>query len=187
MKNNNKNYHSRAILLNPIAIILYAIACYYIAGLAEYGGISRRMPIILLTVGLLVIWFLWSFFKPTPKRPHSKLERYAKPWFYIAVTLIIIITGVTTYDVYQSSINYQGKLSWLIQDLKSTRKITFENNNIYEHELKAYFKILIPKSPCQKLFSYLMSFLCHLIKRESLLQFTHLCMEKTKKARLKPF
>ena len=136
MENDQHKYYSRALLLNPVVIILYAVACYYIAGLAEYGGISRRVPIILFTMGVLIIWFLWSFFRTTPKTSKSTLNKLAKPWYHFALVAVISMTSITVYDVYQSSINYQGKLSWVIQDLIHNRKVSFEKNNIYEYGIE---------------------------------------------------
>lgn len=145
-----KIYISRTVKLNPLVIIVYAIFCYTLAKLAKYGGVSVRLPIIMFTGIMLTLWFLIVIFKKTPKISNPTLTKYAKTWYYFALFLIITITGLTTYDVYQSSINFQGKLSWVIRDLKTTHKVKFRQNNIYEHGIDGILqdieaKISLPK------------------------------------------
>lgn len=145
-----KKYSSKAIKLNPIIIAIYAVFCYYIVEFAQYGGVSARLPIIMTTGILLALWFLLIIFKKIPKISNPTLTKYSKPWYYFAIFLMIAITGFTTYDVYQSSINFQGKLSWIIRDLKTTRKVEFEQNNIYEDGIHGILQDIEAKIPMPK-------------------------------------
>lgn len=61
----------RAIILNPLVIIIYGLACYYLAELARYGGVKRRVPIIIFMLSLLIIWFIYSFFKMRKQKSKS--------------------------------------------------------------------------------------------------------------------
>ncbi|MDN6195505.1 MAG: hypothetical protein L0I93_03325 [Atopostipes suicloacalis] len=128
-----KKYASRAMKLNPIVLIIYIVFCYYVAELAEYGGVARRLPIIAIAGGLLLLWILFVIFGKTPKISIASLTKYAKTYYYFAILTLIVVSSFTAYDVYQSSIPFQGKLSWVIEDLKSTRKVDFKRNNVFEY------------------------------------------------------
>lgn len=128
-----KKYQSRAIKLNPIILIIYIVFCYYIAEIAQYGGVSLRLPIIIIAGVLLFLWVLLVIFDKTPEFSNSLLTKYAKAWYYFAILALIAVSSFTAYDVYQSSIPYQGKLSWIIDDLKNTRKVNFERNNVFDY------------------------------------------------------
>lgn len=138
-----KKYLKRALILNPLVLILYGIACFYLAELARYGGIKRRVPIILFISILLIIWFVYSFFKiRKQKNKQSVRPKYSfriiqisKWWFRLAVLIFFFITLYTGYDIYESSIPYNGKLSWMIQRVHSEKEIPFTHNNIYNNGL----------------------------------------------------
>ena len=131
-----EKYQSRAIKLNPIVLIMYAIFCYYVMEIARYGGVSRRLPIIIITGGLLLLWVLFVIFGKRTKLSSNRLTKYSKHWYYFAIVALITISSFTVYDVYQSAINFNGKLSWIIYDLKTTRKVDFEKNNIFEYGIE---------------------------------------------------
>ena len=108
---------NRAKLLNPIVIVIYTIACYYLAQLARYGGISRRVPIIIATFILLFSWFIYAIYKTRKQKdtqqtqkPDEKFMKIIRLWSYIAPLLIGGITLSTGYHIYQSSIPYNGKM-----------------------------------------------------------------------------
>ena len=142
-------YIKRAILLNPLVIIFYGIMCYSLKELAQYGGVKRRVPIIILILSLLMIWFIYSFFKIRRSKPIaaqelnntissiqlSKMMQISKWWFRLAILMILLITSFTGYKIYQSSIPYNGKLSWVLQKARTEREVPFHHNNIYENGL----------------------------------------------------
>lgn len=75
---------------------------------------------------------------------------YKVIWTYIAIIIIIPITLFYGAKIYHSTINYNGKLSWFISDLKNKKTVGFEHNNIYENGIEGIFtdinkKINIPK------------------------------------------
>ena len=133
---------NRAKLLNPIVLVIYTIACYYLAQLARYGGISRRVPIIIATFILLFSWFIYAIYKTRKQKdtqqtqkPDEKFMKIIRLWSYIAPLLIGGITLSTGYHIYQSSIPYNGKLSWYLQEFNSEREVAFDRNNIYKDGL----------------------------------------------------
>lgn len=46
---------------------------------------------------------------------------------------------MTGYKIYQSAIPFNGRLSWVIHDLRTERSIPFTQNNIYEDGLQGLF------------------------------------------------
>lgn len=147
MKTNK--YVNRAKILNPLILIIYGVACYYLIELARYGGVKRRVPIILFIFTLLIIWFIHSFYRTRKPNDASKVDSkntkslnqeykvslISKWWFRIAVIVILLITGFTSYDIYQSSIPYNGKLSWYIHEIQTKKEVVYTHNNIYEDGL----------------------------------------------------
>ena len=137
-----KKTTNRAKLLNPIVIVIYAIACYYLAHLARYGGISRRVPVIIVTFILLLSWFIYTIYKMRKQKDTQQTQKLDKNfmqvsrwWSYIAPLLIGAITLFTGYHIYQSAIPYNGKLSWYLQEFYSEREVAFDRNNIYKDGL----------------------------------------------------
>ena len=138
-------YIDRSKILNPIFVIIYGIACYYLTELAQYGGIRRRVPIIIVLFAILLIWLVYHFYKirtrpaigviyPVPTEIDRKIK-YHKSWFFIAVSALIFTTGFTGYRIYHSAIPYNGKLSWYIADYFNKKDVPFDDDNIHENGL----------------------------------------------------
>lgn len=162
-----KKYLFLAKMLNPFVLILYGIFCFYLYSLSQYGGLKRKAPIIIVSMILLIFWFLWCFYRKLKMarvvledkeelEPIENMSNYSKKmslskvWFFIAFYTLIIMTSITGIKIYQSSIPYNGKLSWFIQDLKNKRQISFVKNNIYESGIEGIFddiesKIQLPE------------------------------------------
>ncbi len=151
-----KDYSFIARTLNPLVLIQYGVLCFYLYSLSQYGGIKRKIPIIIGSAVLLLLWFFWCYYKKRKKTKvigqyQKKLEltkkistrpkkiAFSKLWFFIACFILVSTTFVTSIKIYQSAIPYNGKLSWLIQDLKNKRQISFVHNNIYENDIAGIF------------------------------------------------
>ena len=59
----NKDYLFLAKALNPLVLILYGVFCFYLYSLSQYGGVKRKLPIIIGSGVLLILWFLWCYYK----------------------------------------------------------------------------------------------------------------------------
>jgi len=64
---------------------------------------------------------------------------YKVIWTYIAIIIMVITTLFYGYKIYHSAINFNGKLSWTLNDLEHKKEIKFEHNNIYEDGLEGIF------------------------------------------------
>ncbi len=61
-------------------------------------------------------------------------------WVLIAGLILVFTTLITGAKIYESGVNYNGKLSWFIQDLKNKRQVEFTHNNIYQSNLGGIFE-----------------------------------------------
>lgn len=64
---------------------------------------------------------------------------YKVIWTYVAIILIIFITLFYGVKIYRSGINYNGKLSWIIKDLKDKKTVEFNHNDIYKDGIDGIF------------------------------------------------
>lgn len=148
-----KNYLFLAKILNPLVLITYGILCFYLYSLSQYGGVKRKAPIIIGLTVLLFLWFLWCYYKRFKKtkvieegekkleftegisNKHKKIT-FSKLWFFIACFTLLTTTLMTSMKIYGSAVTNNGRLSWLIEDLKNKRQISFVHNNIYENDIE---------------------------------------------------
>ena len=139
-----KSYLFKALVLNPIILIIYGTGCYYLVQLAFLGGISRRAPVILTSFALLLVWFLSClilFFKYRDEEKNSLftasgwINKISEWWYFAALLIFTTITIMTGYRVHFASVPYQGELAWFIEEYQNSKDIAFEHNNIYEDGL----------------------------------------------------
>lgn len=64
---------------------------------------------------------------------------YKVIWTYIAIIIMVLATLFYGYKIYHSATNFNGKLSWALNDLENKRTIKFEHNNIYENGVEGIF------------------------------------------------
>ena len=63
MKENKNNLiYYWAILINPIALLIFHKCIKTLSTLCMYGGLRRRAPIIVGCGSLLLVWFVAVFF-----------------------------------------------------------------------------------------------------------------------------
>ncbi|MEG0475120.1 MAG: hypothetical protein RR548_05410, partial [Carnobacterium sp.] len=63
-----KDYKWRALVFNPIIVVVYGIGCYSLSLFAKYGGVAVRAPIILIAFLSLFVWFAWCLYWSKRKR-----------------------------------------------------------------------------------------------------------------------
>lgn len=151
-KKRNDPYWAK--VLHPVALLLYGTICFYLYSLLQYGGVKRKAPIILGGTIILMIWVLWCYVKyrrPKAKvsiqedstitrEEHTPNKVLRSRWITIAPFILLFTTLVTGVKIYQSGINFNGKLSWFIHDLKNKRQVEFTNSNIYQDHLDGILK-----------------------------------------------
>lgn len=74
-------------------------------------------------------------------------------WKYPVMLLLVLVTGAGAFHVGQSAMPYNGRLSWLLQDMKDRRRVTLEHDNIYRDGLDGILedirtKVDLPEKLC---------------------------------------
>ena len=128
------------MLVNPIFIIVYGIAWRELFLLCQYGYLQRNVPVLFCCALFFLIWLIWFIVRCIRKKEieiKEKYRRFYKPWICIALIIIMSITSIFGYRVYQSGRKGQGYLASKLSDLKNNKKITYKNENkIYKDGLK---------------------------------------------------
>lgn len=134
-----------ALLLNPISLIIYAIACRYIATLARFGGVSKRAPIILGTTLILIVWLIYCLVIYRKKTSVFQIQltqtwqRISNIWLIGAVFIMLGITGATGIHIYKSATQMTSKLAYYLDGIFNTREVEFVHNNVYEDGIVGLF------------------------------------------------
>lgn len=136
----NKNYKFRALILNPLTLIIYGITSYYIYSLLKYGGVRSKLPVILIGTTILFVWFLWCIHSYRKENKVYGSSNYFKTWYFTALFILLLTTTIVGINVYKSGVPFKGRLSWFIHDLKNKKEIAFIHNNIYDDGLEGLFK-----------------------------------------------
>lgn len=161
-ENKTRRYLFWGRVLNPIIWVVYGILCFYGYSLSQYGNIKRKFPIIIACFLVLVIWFLWCFLSKTKENKFAiengqelefseeevcfqRIVKRRKLFYYIGCFAFIGMTIVTGIKIYNSSVNFNGKLAWFIHDLKNKRQVEFRQDNIYEYGLEGIFNAIESK------------------------------------------
>lgn len=131
-----------------IFILVYWISFYELYTLCRFGRFKNNITVLL---GCMVFFFSWFIIliirivkKPAvvPQESVDRYEFYSRNktrWTCVVAIIIVLITCFYGVKIYNSAINYNGKLSWVLRDLKNKRTVKLEHNNIYEGGIEGLF------------------------------------------------
>lgn len=134
-----------SMLTHPIFILVYWILFYELYTLCQFGRIHKNIYIL---SGCMVFFFIWLIILIIRiiKRPAAEPEQivdghkhYKVIWTYAAIIMIVLITSFYGVKIYHSAINYNGKLSWFLKDLKDKKTVKLEHDNIYKNGIQGIF------------------------------------------------
>lgn len=135
-----KNYDVKAFVLNPIFLILYIVFCSVLLSLFEYGGLARRVPILIALAGSLTIWLLVCFI--FRKRIRRSVQHYTHTikkvttyWFWFVVIALLGTTIYTGFQAYELSQWWGTPLHRFIREWQTQTTIDLEETNIVEQGL----------------------------------------------------
>lgn len=130
-----------SVLAWSIFIFVYWILFYELYTLCQFGRIHNNITVLLLCMVILLAWFIFFIFRKVRKQSIISKENVEGYSFYsqykiirnfIVILSIVFITGFYGAKIYHSAINYNGKLSWFLADLKNKKSVKLEHSNIYE-------------------------------------------------------
>lgn len=133
-----------SLITNPILLLTYGFFFYKLAEICKYGRVNYNLQVLILLSIFFIIVITITYIKIIKNNNPSKLTK-SKPWKYTSIAIIIAITSFYGYNIYKSSVNFGGKLSWLILRAKTERSVEFEHNNIYKHGVAGIFNDLNEK------------------------------------------
>ena len=129
-----------SLITNPLLLIAYGFFSNKLAEICKYGRRNYNLQILIfLTIFFLLAISITSIKIIKHNNADSGKLKKSKSWKYISISLIIAITSFYGYNIYKSSVNFGGKLSWLILRAKTERSVKFEHNNIYKHGVAGIF------------------------------------------------
>lgn len=131
------------ILLNPLFLLVYALGLRTLFRFFQWGGVARRLPLIALLGGAGILWFIiWTivYFHWKKKRHNWKWEKttggkIAAMWLTAELIVFFVLTGFYGREIYYSAQPYNGKLAWMLDDLRNTRKVTFKKRDFFRYGL----------------------------------------------------
>ena len=150
MKNRRLTYWT--ILLNPVFIVACALGLHFLYQLCQYGGLRRNAPWVLGCALAGLVWILlWTVLYFLRKKRFSETEtaEQSLPWkkgllvvLVVEILALVIVGGFYGTKIAESAVPYNGKLSWKIQEWRSSRKIKLEQDNVYESGVSGIFEDL---------------------------------------------
>src|SRR5699024_5133109 len=79
-----------------------------------------------------------------------KLKRVSRIWSAFSLVVLLSITVITGFHIYQSAVNFQGKLAFKIHDLRFKKEIEFVHDNLYEDGLNGLLEDIETKASLPK-------------------------------------
>jgi len=135
-----------SMITHPIVIFVYWISFYELYTLCMFGKINNNIIILVICMLFFLGWFILLIIRIIKKpitKPQQILDKYKfykVRWPYIAIIAIVLITSVYGFKIYNSAINFNGKLSWYLHDLENKKTIKLEHNNIYDSGIEGIFE-----------------------------------------------
>ncbi|QXE20850.1 hypothetical protein [Clostridium sp. 001] len=131
-----------------IFTLVYWIAFYELYTLCKFGRFKNNITVLLGCMAFFLAWFIILIIRIVKKPAVAADQNVDRYKFYSCCktiwtcTIIIVIVFITCFygvKIYHSAINYNGKLSWFLRDLKNKRTVKLEYNNIYESGIEGIF------------------------------------------------
>lgn len=150
--NNNKKITKKGLVSSIaghlIFILVYWITFYELNNLCKFGRLHNNLTVLIGCVIFFLAWFIILIINRMKKQGNETQKNEDSNELYrnyktISVIITIISIGFITVfygvKIYHSAINYNGKLSWIISDLKNKKTAKLEHDNIYENGIEGIF------------------------------------------------
>lgn len=138
-------------------LAFYFVAWRYVYLLCQYGGVARRLPILVIAVAGMLVCMIIAFVRHIQREGEiqeivSQEEEVRKKRVIISMLIgALVITAFYGYRTVRTGVNYNGKLSWKLQDIQSKRSVTLEKDNLYQDGVRseAYWMLCGRKRNCR--------------------------------------
>ncbi|MGL5352305.1 MAG: hypothetical protein ACRDA5_03150, partial [Clostridium sp.] len=137
-----------SMLLNPLLIFIYCISMYELYTLCKFGTMKNNIIFLALCVIFDFTWLIIFIGRARKIKAnqsqdyeyenHQCIDEYTGDklvyktiWKYMAILILIVTTLFYGYKIYNTSIKYNGKLAWILEDFNNKRTVKLEHNNIF--------------------------------------------------------
>lgn len=133
-------------------LAFYFVAWRYVYLLCQYGGVARRLPILVIAVAGMLVCMIIAFVRHIQREGEiqeivSQEEEVRKKRVIISVLIgALVITAFYGYRTVRTGVNYNGKLSWKLQDIQSKRSVTLEKDNLYQDGVRGILDAMREKT-----------------------------------------
>jgi len=127
------------VITTVVGLAAYITALVFITRWCIAGGVVRNFSIALPCAAIAITASIVELVLLI--RNHE----FWKNLLAFIVTVILfgsIFTGIYGYKIYNSSIPYNGHLSWILHDIETKREIPFEHDNIMEYGVEGLLEDL---------------------------------------------
>ena len=145
------------MMINPIFIAVYWFSFYNLYTLCKFGRMNNNLTMLLLCLAFfviyLIIFIVRIFKKPITIRKRIKNRNIRLAYGVIALIFMFSLFIFYGGKIYKTSMNFNGKLSWILKDLKDKKTVELKHNNIYEDGIEGILQDINKKVPMvQKLY-----------------------------------
>lgn len=127
------------ILLNPVALAVYGAGAFYLWKLCQYGGVRRRLPVILFCAAAelcwMAVWSIW-FYRKKELRDFGIFSRLA---LGLEAVVLVGVTCLSGMGILKSAEPNQGKLGWYLEERKNSREVPFVSDCVFESGITGIF------------------------------------------------
>lgn len=140
------------MMINPIFIAVYWFSFYNLYTLCKFGRMNNNLTMLLLCLAFFVVYLIIfiarSIKKPITIKPGRFIKNRNIRLTYGVIALIFIFSLFIFYGgkIYKTSINFNGKLSWILKDLKDKKTVELKHNNIYEDGIEGILQDINEKT-----------------------------------------
>lgn len=140
-----------SIIFNPLAVLIYTLICSLITIGTQYGNLTSKIPILLTSFLILIAWLSWCLYRllkfkrktaalPFVSKVSIDYGTASKLWLIIAGLAVFSSTLEVSTSVHQNASALREEVTSYVEDLKNTRQVKFDQDNLYEDRLKGLFE-----------------------------------------------
>lgn len=110
--------------IDYLILALYALCLFIVSDLCYWGGLTRHVMMLLpFGVALFILVLLRTrFLVMDGDRMH---------FFPVKIAAFLLITAIFTIQITYAGLPYHGKLAWVIDDMRTQRRVKMTKNNVY--------------------------------------------------------
>ncbi|PJI07288.1 MULTISPECIES: WD40/YVTN/BNR-like repeat-containing protein [Clostridium] len=131
-----------------VFILVYWLAFYELYILCKFGRFKNNVPILIGCLTFFVVWFIILIIRKLRKsavldgQSENEYENYSKlktKWNCVVLVILVLITCFYGAKIYHDAVKYNGKLAWLLEDLRNKKTVKLQHDNIYKDGVKGLF------------------------------------------------